>query len=128
VPETPDRSLVGSHNDWARQPLAALVWWCVPIAIGVSSSLLGLPLRAAAWVWAASLAWMAAGCLLNARRCHRLHCYISGPVLLLGAGAAVSLASGFIDLGPHALNNVVSVTFVLALLSFAPEFLWKRYV
>jgi len=33
-------------------------------------------------------------CVLNARRCHRLHCYISGPVFLLGAVAPLVDGSG----------------------------------
>ena len=116
------------QSDWARQPLSIILWWCLPIAIGVSTGPLGLSARSAAIVWAASFIWMATGCILNAVRCHRLHCYISGPVFLLGAFAAGLLAASRVDFGPHALNNAVSVTFVLALLSFVPEFVWKRYV
>jgi hypothetical protein len=83
--------------------------------------------RAIAGVWAAVLGWMGVGCLLNARRCHRLHCYFSAPILLLG-GLAVSLI-GFdaVTLGPHALNNAISFTLVLALLSFVPEMIWGKY-
>ncbi len=114
-------------DDWARQLLASLFWWCAPIAVGVGASFAGLSTGMTAFIWAAAFAWMAAGCLLNALRCHRLHCYISGPVLLLGALVVASLAAGLVDLGPHGLNNVVSVTFVLVLLSFAPELFWKRY-
>jgi len=71
---------------------------------------------------------MATGCLLNARRCHRLHCYISGPVLLLGGLFAGLVAAGAFGLGIQAFNNAVSATLILALLSFVPEFVWKRYV
>jgi hypothetical protein len=116
-----------SQKDWVAHPLSFVWWWCVPIAIGVSTDVLGLPTRTAALVWAASFVWMAAGCLLNARRSRRLHCYISGPVFLLGAIVVVFVAAGFTVFGPHALNNVVSVTFVLVILSFVPEYFGNRY-
>jgi hypothetical protein len=70
---------------------------------------------------------MATGCLLNARRCHRVHCYISGPVLLLGAILAGLVALGAVSLSPQAFGNAISATLVLALLSFVPEIVWKRY-
>jgi len=36
------------------------------------------------------------------------------------------LAAGLLALGPHALNNIVGVTLLAALLSFVPE-IWKKY-
>src|SRR5258708_2229969 len=82
---TTDQVTNAARKDWARQPLTIILWWGLPIAVGVSVSLLHPPFRVAAGVCAVAFAWMATGCLLNARRCHRVHCYISGPVLLLFA-------------------------------------------
>jgi hypothetical protein len=70
---------------------------------------------------------MGIGCGLNARRCHRLHCYLSAPILLLGAIAAGLIGFDVVMLGPHALNNAISLTLVLALLSFVPEMIWGKY-
>jgi len=70
---------------------------------------------------------MAIGCLLNARRCHRLHRYISRPVLLAGAIFAALVAAGVIETSQRMSDNGVGATLVLALLSFVPEFFWKRY-
>jgi hypothetical protein len=123
---TPDDVVVKSQRDWARRPLDTFLWWVLPIAIGMSAGLLRLPVRSAAIVWAVSFAWMATGCILNAIRCHRLHCYISGPIFLLATVVAGLLAAG-VNFGLHALNNTVSIAFVLALLSFVPELIWKRY-
>ena len=86
----------------------------------MSADLLTSSLIVVAMVWVAAFVWMGIGCLIKARRCHRLHCYISGPVLLFGAVVVDLIGFGAIDLGPHALNNVVSGTLVLALLSFVP--------
>lgn len=114
--------------DWARRPSSVMLWWGIPVAIVAVAGMLRLPLSIHASICAASLIWMAAGCLLNARRCRRLHCFVSGPVLLLGGITAALVAAGALSLGPQAFHNAVSATLLLAVLSFVPEFLWKRYV
>ena len=113
-------------KDWSRQPGGIVSWWVLPTVVGVSTGFLGLSLAATAFVWAGAFAWMGTGCLLNARRCHRLHCFISGPVLWLGAVATALLGFGVMP-GTHALNYVIWSTVLLASLSFAPERFWGRY-
>ena len=66
------------------------------------------------------------GCLLNARRCSRLHCFFSGPVLWLGAIAAALVGAGVIP-GAQALNGVVLATAILFVLSYVPEAIWGKY-
>ena len=127
MPNTTDPATSAARKDWARQPMTIIVWWGLPIALGMSAKLLHLPFRADAGICAAFLAWMATGCLLNARRCHRVHCYISGLVLLLGAIFAGLVASGAADFDQRTFNNAVSAALLLALLSFIPEMVWKRY-
>jgi hypothetical protein len=127
MPGTTDPVTTASRKDWTRQPLSVMVWWGLPLAFGMSASLLELPLRANAGVWAGALAWMALGCLLNAARCHRLHCYISGPILLVGAIGVGLVAAGVVDPGPRMLSIAVNTVLVLAVLSFVPELVWKRY-
>jgi hypothetical protein len=119
---------LASRRDWARQPLSVCLWWGLPVAIGASVGLLHLSFRAGAAICAVLFLWMAVGCLLNARRCHRLHCYISGPVLLLGAVFAVLVALNLVNLSPQVFNNAVGAVLLLALLSFVPEIVWKRYL
>ncbi|HEX4081261.1 MAG TPA: hypothetical protein VHX61_20550 [Rhizomicrobium sp.] len=111
-------------NDWLRQPLTAFLWWCLPLGLGFSMNFLAVPPRTAALVWTALLVWMGTGCVLNARRCHRLHCYISGPVFLFGAVATALFAAQLLH---GRLNNAISIVLVLALLSFVPEVIWSRY-
>jgi len=65
---------------------------------------------------------------LNARRCHRLHCYLSGPAFFLGAATLALLAAGVALLGLHSLNNIVGITLTLAVLSFVPEIIWRKYI
>ena len=91
----------------------------------MSTSAAGLPLRAVAFTWTVAFAWMGTGCVLNALRCHRLHCYISGPVLLAGAAAAAPIGLGI--LSGHALNAVVWITTGLVILSFVLETVLGAY-
>src|SRR5438046_2559377 len=78
----------GARKDWVRQPLSFVLWWGLPLVIGALVGVLHLPFRTSSGVCSLLFLWMATGCLLNARRCHHVHCYISGPVLLLGSLAA----------------------------------------
>ncbi|MGH8319846.1 MAG: hypothetical protein ACREUL_18060 [Steroidobacteraceae bacterium] len=81
---------------------------------------------AGTFLCAGVFAWMGTGCALNARRCARLHCFISGPVLWLGAVAAALVGFRIVS-APHALEDVVNATVVLAVLSWLPEWFWGRY-
>lgn len=114
-------------RDWVSHPLSWVAWWGLPIAIGMAGGSLGLTYREAAFVWSAALAWMGLGCVLNALRCHRLHCYVSGPVLLAGALVAALLGLGAVTFGPHALSYVLLSVFALVCLSFVPEAVWRKY-
>ncbi len=117
-----------SANDWLRRPRMGFVWWCLPVCVGVAAIYFAMSPRSAALVWMLSFVWMGTGCILNARRCHRLHCYISGPAFFLGAAALALSASGIALLGPHSLNNILAITFTVVLLSFAPEMIWRKYL
>lgn len=112
-----------AQSDWVKQPVTAALWWCLPLCLGILASVLLPSPRTTAVAWAAMFAWMGTGCVLNALRCQRLHCYISGPVFFLGAVAAGLFAAGVFA---TRLNNIVGATLAFALLSFVPEMLWRR--
>lgn len=114
-------------RDFLARPSSALVWWGLPLAAGFATNVLPISSTAATFVWAAAFAWMGVGCALNARRCHRLHCYLSAPVLLLGAVAAVVAALGLTPLGPSTAGYVINTTLGLALLTFLVEPVWGKY-
>jgi hypothetical protein len=115
-------------NDWVRRPGMGFVWWCLPLGVGVTANFIALSARSIAFVWAVMFAWMGTGCILNALRCHRLHCYISGPVFFLGAVALALFAAVVAPLGAHSLNNIVGITLCAVLLSFVPEMIWRKYL
>ena len=104
-----------------------LVWWCLPLSVGIAANYFASS-RAAALVWAVSFVWMGTGCILNARRRRRLHCYISGPAFFLGAAALALFLTGVALSGPRSLNNIVAITLTIVLLSFVPEMIWRKYL
>jgi low affinity Fe/Cu permease len=115
-------------NDWVRRPGMGFVWWCIPLGVGVAASYFASSPRATALAWIFSFVWMGTGCTLTARRCHRLHCYISGPTFFLGAAALALFVAGIGPLGPHSLNDIVSIILAVVLLSFVPEMIWRKYL
>ncbi len=118
----------GKAADWSRRPMYCLMWWVLPVGIAVVGDHLPIGSQATILVWTTALAWMALGCFLNARRCHRRHCYFAGPILLAGALAAGLQAAGVLRLGSDSLNVTLWSTFVLLLLSWLPEIIWSKYV
>lgn len=116
----------GRFTDWSRQPLAILLCWGVPIAIAESTSFLALSLALTALIWTLAFAWMGTGCVLNALRCARRHCFILGPVLWLGAIATALVGMGILP-GRNGLGDVINITAALAALSFLPEWVWGMY-
>lgn len=112
------------------RPVPFLIGWGLPLAILLSLNFARglLPYEAIVPAIAATLAWMGAGCVTNAARCRRRHCYFSGPVFLLGAAAVLVAAFDVVPPGPSGLNYVVWATFGLVALTFVPEFIWGRYV
>lgn len=109
-----------------RRPVGIIVWWGIPIGLGVSTNFRQLPLADTAVAWAIAFAWMGTGCALNALRCGRRHCFISAPVLWLGAIAAGLVAPGILS-SRNALGEAVNGTIALAALSFLSEWFWGRY-
>jgi hypothetical protein len=114
-------------NDLLARPTSALFWWGFPFLAAVSTNVLPLSQSAEAAVWAVALAWMGVGCTLNALRCHRLHCYISAPLLFLGAAVVAAAGFGYEPLGPSTCSLAVNVSLALVLLSFLAEPVWGRY-
>ena len=79
--------LLGSRLGWLVWGLPAAFF-----AIGIVWA------DARAWLWTPSLAVAGTACLANASRCGRLHCFITGPVFLLGALATTLEASCVISI------------------------------
>ncbi len=117
-----------TQRDILTRPWMALTFFCLPIAAIAASGALTIasPWRGA--IWAASLGVMSAACLVNARRCGRIHCYFTGP--FLAAMALVSLGYGLAGapLGRDGWNGIGAATLGGAiLLCCIPELILGRY-
>ena len=123
-----EQPITETANDWVRRPGMGFVWCCLPLGVGIAADYFVSSARAIALVWVVSFVWMGTGCIFNARRCRRLHCYISGPAFVLCAAALALFSAGVALLGPHSLNNIVDITLTVALLSFVAEMIWRKYL
>lgn len=79
-------------------------------------------------VWALGFMVMGVVCVVNAMRCGRIHCYFTGPFLLLIAAASLIHGLGVVSLGPGGWQwlGLVAAAGAAALL-IVPERLWGRY-
>lgn len=50
-------------------------------------------------IWVLALAWMGGACLLNIRRCGRVHCRYTGPFLLAMTLPVLGHGTGLVPLG-----------------------------
>lgn len=102
--------------------------WGAPIALDILVSIIQgegwISLWLAGVLWTATTFWIGVSCLINARRCSRVHCIIAG-VLLLPSGAAglanvtglVSFSWSIVGIYRDSFSGIVAIAFVT-------EFLW----
>lgn len=113
-------------KELSESPRTFVIAWGLPILLLLSANFLTYPYSVIGITVA--FLWMGTSCLTNARRCQRRHCYISGPVFLIGGAASALAGFGLVDLGPQGLNYVIWATVALVILSFVPEFIWGKYL
>ncbi len=114
------------RNDWAAGLWSYLPAWILPKAAIIATAFLPVPVRMAVWIVA--LAWMGTACLVNARRCGRVHCRYTGPyylaltvpVALVGTGVVEAGAYAWIILGALSVGGGYVIT-------WATEAAWGRY-
>lgn len=111
-----------AHTDWASGLRGCLIWG-IPAALLIMS-----PVQYFAIVWPAVLAFMGVACLLNARRCGRVHCYVTGPFFLLLALVGLLYGLGVVPLGARGWS-MLSIALVVGSVVFicVPEWLFGRY-
>ncbi|MEO1169827.1 MAG: hypothetical protein AAFW97_14055 [Pseudomonadota bacterium] len=115
--------------DRARKPIPFLINWGIPILVLVSVNFVQgfWPISIVLWMIIGSFTWMGIGCVINAARCGRLHCYFSGPIFLIGALAIFLVGFGLVDLGSIGVSLISNATIVLALSTFILEWVWGAY-
>lgn len=95
----------------------ACLFWCLPTIMLVVGFYwpVGRP-----WLWIPALVLAGGGCIVNAGRCGRLHCYITGPFFLLAAVYVVLAEFHIVPLQPGRFLLVVFVVSVAACLVELP--------
>lgn len=86
-------------------------YWLPAIAIVVAGALA----MSSGWrtaVWTVGLATMGVACIVNALRCGRVHCYLTGPIFLLMALAALSYGLGILRLRWNGWNLLGLITLI----------------
>lgn len=120
-------STVHPRDLFANLPVAIVVFWIPILAIAVTGyAHIDYAIRT--WVWTVSCLVMSGGCLINAMRCGRLHCYWTGPFFLLGAIASLTYGLGLLPLGQSGWG-IIGYTLLggIVFLTFLPEYFMGRY-
>ena len=100
-----------------------LLWRLTPLVIIVTGFLGRSP-----WIeiaWTVSFAVMGVACLINARRCGRMHCYFTGPFFLLVSAASLLRGLGIISVEWSWIGGVALAGGIF--LSCVPEWIWGKY-
>lgn len=106
---------------------AGFLLWVLPAVLLCIAA--GIGGRVAAVAWPPLLLFMGAACLVNARRCGRLHCYITGPYFLLLAGVSLLYGLGGVPLGPRGWQWLsVALLIGACVLTCVPEWLFGKYL
>ena len=118
----------GDPLDLLSDRFATVAIYWLPIAVLVGSGFFALSNTWRSVIWAVALVTMGAGCLANALRCGRVHCYATGPFFLLMAAVAVLYGLGVVPLGAPGWNAIGLITLVGgAVLYYLPELFFGRY-
>ncbi len=119
---------VAKAGDLTDGALSSFLFWKLPAVLVVGVALLDVGSVGQALVWVPSLAIFGAGCVANALRCRRVHCYFTGPFFLLMAAVSLLHGVGVLSLGEEAWTWIELVTLIGAItLVFLPELVWGRY-
>lgn len=110
------------RTDWASGVRGCLIWG-IPAAVLIMS-----PVQYFVIVWPIVLTIMGLACSLNARRCGRIHCYVTGPFFLLLALVGLLYGLGVVPLGVRGWS-MLSIALVVGSIIFicVPEWLFGRY-
>jgi hypothetical protein len=96
---------------------SAVVLWCLPVTALVVGSCYQ---KTALLLWIPALVVMGVACVANAARCGRVHCYVTGPLLLLAAVYVVLWGFHLVPMQPAIFLDSILGVAVLACLAEIP--------
>lgn len=114
----PDSSRDLTRSFWAR------VFWKLPIVLLIAG---GAWQQGGVWLWVVAFTVMGAGCLANAARCGRTHCYVTGPLFVLVAIWCLFSALGMTPSPMHS-DTVLLVVVAVVVLAHLAEIPLGRYM
>ena len=104
-----------------------MLYWLPAIAI-VAIGPLAISNGWRAVVWTVALATMGIACIVNALRCGRVHCYLTGPFFFLMALVALSYGLGMLHLGGNGWNTLGLIALIgTIVLWYLPEMFLGKY-
>src|SRR5215472_12318054 len=98
-----DATTCESRDILSSRWLVFTLYWLPAIAI-LAVGPLAISNGWRAVVWTVALATMGMACIVNALRCGRVHCYVTGPFFFLMALVALSYGLGILHLGRNGWN------------------------
>ncbi len=114
------------RRDWVSGGASYTIAWGLPSAALIAAIWAAPGLRAV--VWTVALVWMGTACLVNARRCGRVHCRFTGPFFLVMAVVVALHGLGVIPLGPWGWAGIgIVIALGTAAIWILSERLWGRY-
>ncbi len=120
------QSTSSDRRDWVSGRASYVIAWGLPSAALVAAIWAAPGLRAV--VWAAALVWMGTACLVNAKRCGRVHCQFTGPYFLVMAVVVALHGLGIVALGPRGWTWIgIAIVVGTAAIWIVSERLWGRY-
>lgn len=119
---------MNDSRDLLSDRLATIAIYWLPIGVLIASGFLRIGDAWRGAIWGAAFGVMGIGCLINARRCGRVHCYAMGPFFLSTAVVAVLYGLEIAPLGAHgwSIISIVALAGGIALY-YVPEMLFGRY-
>ena len=113
-------------RDWLGSVHTSLLAWWTPNAAILAGLL--VPGSVRALIWIVALIWMAAACILNARRCNRTHCRYTGPYYLAMIAPVVVLGMGVVSAGIYGWISLgVLIVGGSGLIWWATERTWGKF-
>jgi hypothetical protein len=110
------------HDDLLKRNSRWLLWRVPLVALILGGFVEGVTRM---FLWAPALLVAGTACVVNARRCGRLHCYVTGPLYLVAAVASVLAGTQLVTV-PWSWIAVWVVGGTI--LAYVPEWLRGKYV
>ncbi len=115
-------------SDFLNDRLISFLIWRAPAVVMVVAALVEIGPIARGVTWALSLGVFGVGCLANAIRCGRRHCFYTGPFFLVMALGSLLYGFGVLPMGSSGWAMIGVTTLVGAVvLTYLPDRIWGKY-